>query len=58
VRVPLQPGVPTFSLMRNGSDVFSFQGGIQIYGTSGIPSGVLDLTYWSGSAAQSGRCSL
>jgi Glycosyl hydrolase family 71 len=57
-RVPLQPGVPTFSLMRNGSNVFSFQGAIQIYGTSGIPSGVLDLTYWSGSAAQSGRCSL
>jgi len=57
-RVPLQPGTPTFSLMRNGSTVFSFKGGVQIYGTSGIPSGVLDLTYWSGSAAQSGRCSL
>jgi hypothetical protein len=57
-RVPLQPGVPTFSLIRNGSNVFSFKGGIQIYGTSGIPSGVLDLTYWSGSAAQGGRCSL
>jgi hypothetical protein len=57
-RVPLQPGVPTFSLMRNGSTVFSFKGGVQIYGTSGTPSGVLDLTYWSGSAAQSGRCSL
>jgi hypothetical protein len=57
-RVPLQPGVPTFSLIRNGSNVFSFKGGIQIYGKEGIPSGILDLTYWSGSAAQSGRCSL
>ena len=57
-RVPLQPGVPTFSLMRKGSNVFSFKGGVQIYGASGIPSGVLDLTYWSGSAAQSGRCAL
>jgi hypothetical protein len=57
-RVPSQPGVPTFSLIRNGSTVFSFKGGVQIYGTSGIPSGVIDLTYWSGSAAQSGRCAL
>jgi hypothetical protein len=57
-RVPSQPGVPIFSLMRNGSNVFSFKGGVQIYSASGIPSGVLDLTYWSGSAAQSGRCSL
>jgi len=52
------PGVPTFSLLRNGSAVFSFQGGVQIYGTGGLPSGVLDMTYWSGSAAQGGRCSL
>jgi hypothetical protein len=57
-RVPSQPGVPTFSLTRNGSTVFSFKGGVQIYGTSGIPSGVIDLTYWSGSAAQSGHCAL
>jgi Glycosyl hydrolase family 71 len=57
-KVPLQPGVPTFSLLRSGSNVFSFQGGVQIYGTSGIPSGAIDLTYWSGSAAQSGRCVL
>jgi len=57
-KVPLQPGVPVFSVMRKGSSVFSFKGGVQIYGTGGIPSGVLDLTYWSGSASRSGSCSL
>ena len=44
--------------LRSGTDVFSFVGGVQIYGLSGIPSGVQDLTYWSGSAAKSGICSL
>jgi hypothetical protein len=57
-KVPSQPGVPLFTLSRNGADVFSFQGGVQIYGTGGLPSGVADMTYWSGSAARSGICSL
>lgn len=57
-KVPSQPGTPLFTLSRNGADVFSFEGGVQIYGMSGIPSGVQDLTYWSGSAAQTGICSL
>jgi hypothetical protein len=57
-KIPSQPGSPVFTLSRNGADVFSFAGGVQIYGSSGIPSGVLDLTYWSGSAAKSGVCSL
>jgi hypothetical protein len=38
--------------------VFSFNGGVQIYGAGGIPSGVEDMTYWSGSGAKSGICSL
>jgi hypothetical protein len=57
-KVPAQPGIPLFTLSRSGTDVFSFVGGVQIYGMSGIPSGVQDLTYWSGSAAKSGICSL
>jgi hypothetical protein len=57
-KVPLQPGTPVFALSRNNAAVFSFQGGVQIYGHSGIPSGVLDLTYWSGSASATGICAL
>jgi Glycosyl hydrolase family 71 len=57
-KVALQPGTPTFALARSGADVFSFQGGVQIYGAGGLPSGVQDLTYWSGSASKSGTCSL
>jgi hypothetical protein len=57
-KVPLQPGVPLFTLSRNGAQVFSFQGGVQAYGVGGIPSGVADMTYWSGSAARSGVCSM
>lgn len=57
-RIPTQPGTPLFTLSRSGADVFSFQGGIQIYGAAGLPSTVQDLTYWSGSAAKSGICSL
>ncbi len=55
---PSEAGTPVFSLSRNETPVFSFQGGIQIYGHSGLPNGTLDLTYWSGSASQSGICSL
>jgi hypothetical protein len=57
-KIPAQPGIPLFTLSRSGTDVFSFVGGVQIYGLSGIPSGVQDLTYWSGSAAKSGICRL
>jgi hypothetical protein len=57
-KIASQPGTPVFTLVRSGADVFSLMGGVQIYGASGIPSGVVDLTYWSGSAAKSGVCSL
>ena len=57
-KVPLQPGIPLFTLSRTGADVFSFNGGVQIYGAGGLPSQVQDLTYWSGSAAKSGICAL
>jgi Glycosyl hydrolase family 71 len=57
-KIPSQPGIPLFTLSRGGSDVFSFQGGVQIYGPGGLPSTVQDLTYWSGSAAKSGICAL
>ena len=57
-KVPTAPGKPQFTLSRNGADLFSFQGPVQIYGTSGLPSGVIDMTYWSGSASRSGVCAL
>jgi hypothetical protein len=57
-KVPSQAGTPLFTLSRNGTDVFSFNGGIPIYGSSGLPSGTQDLTYWSGSASKTGVCSL
>jgi hypothetical protein len=56
--IPTQPGVPQFALSRNGAQVFAFNGGVQIYGMSGIPSKVQDLTYWSGSASATGNCAL
>jgi hypothetical protein len=57
-KIPSQPGIPRFAMSRSGADVFSFPGGVQIYGSGGLPSGVQDLTYWSGSASKSGICSL
>jgi hypothetical protein len=57
-KVPLATGTPLFTLSRNGADVFSFKGGVQIYGSGGLPSGTADLTYWSGSASKNGICSL
>jgi Glycosyl hydrolase family 71 len=57
-KVPIQPGTPAFSIARNGSTVFSFQAPVQIFGQGGLPSGVSDLTYWSGSASKDGICSL
>ncbi len=57
-KVPIAAGNPQFSLSRSGAEVFSFQGPVQIYGTSGLPSGIIDMTYWSGSASKSGICAL
>jgi len=57
-KVPTAPGTPVFSLARGGSEVFSFRGPIQIFGHGGLPSGVIDMTYWSGSASKRGVCSL
>ena len=57
-KIPSRAGVPEFSLSRNGHPVFSFPGGVEIQGGGGIPSGVLDMTYWSGSADANGRCTL
>lgn len=57
-KIPTQAGTPLFTLSRDEADVFSFQGGVQIYGHSGLPSGVVDMTYWSGSASKLGVCTL
>jgi hypothetical protein len=57
-KVPSQAGTPVFTLTRNGADVFSLKGGVAIYGPGGLPSGVQDLTFWSGSASKSGTCSI
>src|SRR5580693_8235854 len=50
-KIPSQAGTPVFTLSRNGTDAISLTGGVQIYGSSGLPTGVQDLTYWSGSAS-------
>jgi hypothetical protein len=57
-KIPTQPGFPVFAVSRNAAPVISFQGPVQIYGQGGLPSGVIDLTYWSGSASAGGTCSL
>jgi len=57
-KVRMAPGTPTFSLSRSGAEVFSFPGPIQIFGPAGIPSGVIDMTYWGGSASRRGACTL
>jgi len=57
-KIPSQPGTPVFTLSRNGADIVSLKGGVAIYGSGGLPSGVQDLTYWSGSASKAGVCSL
>ncbi len=58
MKTPLQPGTPLFTLTRGGSPVIALTGGIASYGPAGMPSGVLDLTYWSGSASKDGTCGL
>jgi hypothetical protein len=57
-KVHTAPGTPIFSLSRGGSEIFSFPGPIQIFGSAGLPSGVIDMTYWSGSASRRGVCAL
>jgi hypothetical protein len=57
-KVPSQAGTPVFTLSRSGADVFSFNGGVPIFGSAGLPSGVQDLTYWNGSASKTGVCTL
>lgn len=54
VKSPLAPGFATLALQRNGSNVFSSLLPVQGYDTAGLPSGVLDLTYWSGSITRKG----
>ncbi len=58
MKAPLQSGTPRFSLTRNGAAVIDFQGGVTAVGPGGLDSGVLDLTYWSGSASKDGPCQL
>lgn len=54
-KVEQEPGIPTFTLLRNGSNVFAGQGPAQIYSDSeGLPSGILDMTYLSGSITREG----
>lgn len=57
-KVPTAPGTPLFTLSRDGSEVFTFPGPIPVFGQGGLPSGVIDMTYWSGSASKSGTCRL
>jgi hypothetical protein len=57
-KTPIAAGTPVFTLTRNGVDVFSVKGSVQIYGSTGLPSGIQDLTYWSGSGSQTGNCIL
>ena len=57
-KVRTAPGTPVFALERGGSDVISFKGPIQIFSSGGLPSGVIDMTYWSGSASKAGVCAL
>jgi len=52
--VPAAPGNPTMALQRNGSNVFAFTCPVTIVGPQGLPSGVTDLTYWSGSGSSAG----
>jgi len=57
-QVPLTPGIPTFSLIRNQQTIISFQGQTMIYDSSGLPSGYTDMTYWSGGGSANGLCQL
>ncbi len=56
--VPLEAGTPQFGLSRGGAEIISAPGPIEIVGSAGLPSGTLDLTYWSGSISSDGTCEL
>jgi hypothetical protein len=56
--VPLGPGTPDIKLMRNGAWAIIVTGNPKIYPNSGLPTGILDLTYWSGSASAAGVCTI
>jgi hypothetical protein len=57
-RVPLAVGTPVFTLIRNGSNVFSGKGPMPIVDSDvGLPSGILDMTYLSGSITRNGLTS-
>ena len=56
--VPLASGTPEFALTRGGAPVIAFAGKTQVYDAGGLPSGTLDLTYWTGSASVAGVCEL
>ncbi len=53
-KCPCAPGIPRFTLRRNGSNVFAVDGPAQIYGPTGLPSGILDMTYLNGSVSAAG----
>ena len=58
-KIPTQPGTPSFSVSRNGQDVGVLPSADpDVYGAQGLPSGVIDMTYWSGSASHNGMCTL
>ena len=54
--VPLAAGTPVIKLIRNGATVIQVANNPPIYGLGGLPGGVRDLTYWSGSASSAGQC--
>ena len=56
--VPLAAGTPVIKLIRNGATVVQVANNPPIYPPQGLPTGVLDLTYWSGSASSSGACAI
>ncbi len=56
--VPLGAGTPDIKLMRAGAWAVTVTGNPKIYSNSGLPTGVLDLTYWSGSASAAGVCTI
>jgi hypothetical protein len=56
--VPLAAGTPNIQLMRNGASVIQITGNPIYPMNQGLPSGALDLTYWSGSASAAGTCTI
>ena len=57
-KIKMHPGIPTFTLQRNGSTVIHGAGSATIYADDvGLPSGCLDMTYLSGSLTTHGLTS-